>query len=143
VILLDHNIPVDQATQLRRWRIRASHVGFQVGRPEWQDQEELLRYLQGTKRATLFTRDLGFFHVRFCHPNYGIVVLAGPVGETATDIRWLLRSSPFRTQVRRSGCVIKVLPETLLWRRFGTLGRLSLSRGPVARGRTGGRARHR
>ena len=128
MILLDHNIPVDQATQLRRWRIRARHVGFQVGRPEWQDQEELLRYLQAAKRATLFTRDLGFFHVRFCHPSYCIVVLAGPVGETATDTRWLLRSPPFRTQGRRSGCVIKVLPDKVLWRRFGTPGRFSLSR---------------
>lgn len=33
MIILDHNVPVNQAAQLRRWRIRAMHIGFQVGRP--------------------------------------------------------------------------------------------------------------
>lgn len=128
MIILDHNIPVDQAARLRGWRIRAKQVGFQVGRPEWQDQEELLRYLRANKRLTLFTRDLGFFHARFCHPNYCIVVLDGPLADTAGDIRWLLRSRPFRTHAQRAGCVIKLLPDTLLCRRHETPGRFKFER---------------
>ena len=61
MILLDHNIPEDQAEQLRRWRIHFRQIGFEVGRPEWDDQQEILRYLHATKQVTFFTRDLGFF----------------------------------------------------------------------------------
>lgn len=74
MILLDHNIPESQADQLRRWRIRFRQIGFEVGRPEWDDQEEILRYLHAAKRVTFFTRDLGFFRRRLCHPNYCLVV---------------------------------------------------------------------
>jgi hypothetical protein len=67
VIILDHNIPRDQAAQLDRWNIRFRHVGFDVGRPEWDDQQEILRYLHQARRPTFFTRDIGFFQRRLCH----------------------------------------------------------------------------
>jgi len=76
VIVLDHNIPQDQAEQLRRWRVHFRQIGFEVGRPEWDDQQEVLRYLHTEKQLTFFTRDLGFFRRRLCHPNYCLVVLA-------------------------------------------------------------------
>ncbi len=60
MIVLDHNIPRDQALRLRRWRLRAHHIGFEVGRPEWQDQQEVVRYLHKLKAPTFFTRDAGF-----------------------------------------------------------------------------------
>ena len=65
MIVLDHNIPEDQAEQLRRRRIHFRQVGFEVGRPEWDDQQEILRFLHATKQITFFTRDLGFFRARF------------------------------------------------------------------------------
>jgi len=77
LIILDHNIPEDQVEQLRRWRIRFQQIGFEVGRPEWDDQQEILRYLHQVKRCTFFTRDLGFFHPRFCHATYCMVVITG------------------------------------------------------------------
>jgi hypothetical protein len=58
LIILDHNIPEDQVEQLCRWRIRFRQIGFEVGRPEWDDQQEILRYLHQVKRCTSFTRDL-------------------------------------------------------------------------------------
>jgi len=51
VILLDHNIPEDQAEQLRRWHLHFRQIGYEVGRPEWDDQQEILRYLHSAKRV--------------------------------------------------------------------------------------------
>ncbi|MDZ7405709.1 MAG: hypothetical protein ONB41_16585 [candidate division KSB1 bacterium] len=78
-MILDHNIPEGQAEQLPRWWIRFQQIGFEVGRPEWDDQQEILRYLHQVKRVTFFTRDLGFFHPRFCHATYCIVVITSDV----------------------------------------------------------------
>jgi len=108
VIILDHNIPADQAEQLRRWRIHFRQIGFEVGRPEWDDQQEILRYLHATKKATFFTRDLGFFRRRLCHSNHCLVVLTVPVLETALYIRRLLRHPMFKTRAKRQGKVVNV-----------------------------------
>jgi hypothetical protein len=108
VIILDHNIPANQAQQLRLWKIHFRQIGFEVGRPEWDDQQEILRYLHTTKQATLFTRDLGFFRRRLCHSNYCIVVLTVPVAETARYIRRLMRHPKFKTRASRAAKVIKL-----------------------------------
>jgi len=50
VIILDHNIPEDQVQQLREWKIHFRQIGFEVGRPEWDDQQEILRYLHSTNK---------------------------------------------------------------------------------------------
>jgi hypothetical protein len=120
VILFDHNIPRDQVEQLRRWRIRGRQIGYEVGRPEWQDQEEVLRELHRAKRVTLFTRDLGFFRSRFLHPEICVVVVAGAVMETASDIRRLLRHPHFRTTAARKGCVIKLSRAGIAVQRAGS-----------------------
>lgn len=86
MIILDHNIPVDQAEQLRRRRVRFRQIGFEVGRPEWDDCQEILRFLHHSKQVTFFTRDLGFFRARLRHANYCLVVLTVPVMETARYI---------------------------------------------------------
>ena len=70
MIVLDHNIPKDQAQQLRRRRVHFRQIGFEVGRPEWDDQQEILRFLHATKQITFFTRDLGFFRAPLRHANY-------------------------------------------------------------------------
>lgn len=115
MILLDHNIPEDQAEQLRRWRIRFRQIGYEVGRPEWDDQQEILRYLHSVKRATFFSRDLGFFHPSFRHSNYCLVVLTGHVLETAPLIRRFLRHSEFKTRAQRTGKAVKLSSVMVAW----------------------------
>ena len=78
MILLDHNIPEQQVEVLRRARLRPQQIGHDVGRPEWQDLEEILRYLRSLKAGTFVTRDEGFFRRSLCHPNYCVVERAGP-----------------------------------------------------------------
>jgi len=115
VILLDHNIPRDQADLLRRWRVHCSQVGFEVGRPEWEDQEEILRLLHRLKLPTFFTRDVGFYRAEYRHPNYCIVVLDGPALETVNHIRRFLREPVFRTRAHRVGGVAKVRASGIAW----------------------------
>ena len=108
MIILDHNIPEDQAQQLRGRRIHFRQIGVEVGRPEWDDQQEILRFLHSSKQLTFFTRDLGFFRARLCHTNYCLVVLSVPVLETAYYIRKVLRHPDFKTRAKRNGKVIRV-----------------------------------
>ena len=115
MIVLDHNIPRDQALLLRRWRLRANHIGFEVGRPEWQDQQEVLRYLHRLKAPTFFTRDAGFFRQRLSHPRICIVLLTGRVLDTAADIRRFLGHARFATRARRNGLVAKVTPSGVIF----------------------------
>ena len=116
MIILDHNIPEDQAQQLRRWRIHFRQIGFEVGRPEWDDLQEILRFLHATRQITFFTRDLGFFRTRLCHGNYCLVVLTVPVLETAYYIRKVLRHPDFNTSAKRNGKVMKVSRDrTTVW----------------------------
>ncbi len=63
MILLDHDIPEYQVEILRRARLRPQQIGREVGRPEWQDLEEILRSLHRLKLVTFVTRDEGFFSV--------------------------------------------------------------------------------
>ena len=98
MIILDHNIPNSQAQQLRRRRLRFRQIGFEVGRPEWDDQQEILRFLHATKQVTFFTRDLGFYRAPLRHDNYCLVALTVPVLETADFIWKFLRHSHFNTE---------------------------------------------
>lgn len=115
MILLDHNIPEHQVELLRRARLRPRQIGRDVGRPEWQDLEEILRYLHRLKAATFITRDEGFFRRRLCHSNYCIVIVSGPVIETAGYIRQFLRHSAYRTRQQRIGKVVRLLPTRIVW----------------------------
>jgi len=125
VIILDHNIPADQAQQLRRQRIHFRQIDFEVGRPEWDDLQEILRFLHATKQITFFTRDLGFFRARLRHANYCLVVLTVPVLETAYYIRKVLRHPDFKTRAKRNGKVMKVSTDRITfwetgWQRQST-----------------------
>lgn len=126
MIVLDHNIPEGQAEQLRRGRVHFRQIGFEVGRPEWSDQEEILRYLHTAKHVAFFTRDLGFFRRRLCHPNYCLVVLVVPVLETALYIRRLLGHAMLNTQAKRRGKVVKVSAERIAFWQTGQEGLISL-----------------
>ena len=83
MIVLDHNIPEDEAEKLRHRRVHFRQIGFEVGRPEWDDQQEILRFLHKAKQITFFTRDMGFFRAPLRHGNYCLVALTVPVLETA------------------------------------------------------------
>jgi len=104
---------------LRAARVRARQVGFEVGRPEWQDQEGILRYLHRLKRPTFTTRDLGFFRPRMLHADHCIVVVDSPVLETASLVRRFLRHRRFRTQALRTGCVIRLTARSLAYWQIG------------------------
>ena len=65
MIILDHNIPEDQVEQLRRWRVHFRQIGFEVGRPEWDDQQEILRYLHTAKQVTFLPATSAFFAAGF------------------------------------------------------------------------------
>jgi len=120
VIILDHNIPEDQAQSLQRRRVHYRQIGFEVGRPEWDDQQEILRYLHATKQITFFTRDLGFFRAPLRHANYCLVTLTVPVLETADYIAKFLRHPHFNTRAKRNGKVIKVSTKSI---NFWAIGR--------------------
>ncbi|MBM4259264.1 MAG: hypothetical protein FJ147_25610 [Deltaproteobacteria bacterium] len=108
MILLDHNIPEHQVETLRQARLRPQQIGRDIGRPEWQDFEEILRYLHRLKSPTFFTRDDDFFRRRLCHQNYCLVVTTGLVTDTARGIRRFLRHPRFRTRRQRMGTVIRL-----------------------------------
>lgn len=119
MIILDHNIPEDQAKQLRQRRIHFRQIGFEVGRPEWDDQQEILRFLHASKQITFFTRDLGFFHARLRHANYCLVTLTVHVLETAHYISKLLRHPHFNTRAKRNGKVMKVSTKSINFWQIG------------------------
>lgn len=115
MILIDHNIPAQQVEILRRARLRPQQIGRDVGRPEWQDIEEILRYLHRLKSATFITRDEGFFRRRLCHLNYCLVVVSGPVTDTAAYVRRFLRHNAFRAKPQRAGKVVRLSPTRIMW----------------------------
>jgi hypothetical protein len=119
LIILDHNIPEDQVQRLRRRRVRFRQIGFEVGRPEWDDQQEILRFLHATKRITFFTRDLGFFRASWRHANYCLVILSVPVLDTANHVSQLLRHPRFNTRAKRMGKVIRVSTKNITFWEIG------------------------
>ncbi|KAA0228750.1 hypothetical protein EDS67_12690 [candidate division KSB1 bacterium] len=115
MIVLDHNIPEDEVEKLQQKRVRFRQIGHEIGRPEWDDQQEILRYLHNAKQMTFFTRDLGFFRPRLCHLNYCLVIITGPVQETASFIRRFLRHPKFKTKETRMGCVLRLSSAGIAW----------------------------
>ena len=127
MILVDHNIPEHQVEILRRARLRPQQIGREVGRPEWQDLEEILRYLHRRKSATFITRDEGFFRRRLCHRTYCIVVVSGLVTETAVYVRRFLRHTAFRAKQQRVGKVVRLSPTRIAWWEVGVEAQQRLS----------------
>jgi hypothetical protein len=115
VILLDHNVPAQQVARLQRARLRPQQIGRDIGRPEWQDLDEILRYLHRRKATTVITRDEGFFHRRLCHANYCLVVVSGVVTDTAVHVLRFLRHPAFRTKRQRLGKVIRLSAAGIAW----------------------------
>jgi hypothetical protein len=119
MILLDHNIPEHQVALLRQARLQPQQIGRDVGRPEWQDFEEILRYLHHLKAATFISRDEDFFHRRLRHSNYCLVVVSGLVIDTARDIRRFLRHPFFRAKRQRMEKVVRLASTGIVWWELG------------------------
>jgi len=101
--------------QLQRRRVHCKKIGRDVGRQEWQDLEEILRYLHRGKQQTFITRDEGFFRRPLRHANYCIVVVTGPLLETAEYVRRFLRHPSFRAKRQRVGKVVRLSPKKITW----------------------------
>jgi predicted nuclease of predicted toxin-antitoxin system len=115
VILLDHNIPEHQRKLLQRMRLRPQQIGRDVGRPEWQDFDEILRYLHRLKSVTFITRDEDFFRRALCHSRYCIVVVDSSVLHTAREVQRFLRHADFRTKKQRLGKVVQLSSTGVIW----------------------------
>ena len=98
-----------------RWRIRFQRVGVEIGLPNWDDEQEILRYLHRSKQVTFFTRDSGFFRYRLRHANHCIVVIEMEEAKTGSTIRRFLRRTLLSTRAQRYGKVIKLLPRRIIW----------------------------
>ena len=106
--ILDHNFPENQLTSLRNRRIRFQKIGRDIGRPAWEDWQEIRRLLHQLKQPTFFTRDNDFYHPKYRHSGYCIVFLDVPVLQSADGVSRFLRHPDFRTKRQRMGKVVRV-----------------------------------
>ncbi|MBI3760940.1 MAG: hypothetical protein HY260_03640 [Chloroflexi bacterium] len=114
--LLDENILASQRRQLRDWRISVRQIGFDIGRKGMSD-DEIIPFLHGLRRPTLFTRDRDFYKRRLCHARYCLVSLAVDKRVVAVFVRRLLRHPEFDAQAKRLGTVVRVTTTGLsVWR---------------------------
>jgi hypothetical protein len=75
------------------------------------------RLLHRERRATFFTRDLGFYDRSLCHSRYCLVCLVVLKAEAALFVRRVLTHPEFSTQAKRLGNVIRATPIGLrVWR---------------------------
>ena len=105
--VIDENIPNSQRQLLRSWRIRVRQIGHEVGHQGMKD-EDIIPLLRRIGPVSFFTRDMGFYHRRLCHPNYCLVCLAVGQYEVASFVRRFLRHPAFNTQAKRMGKVVRV-----------------------------------
>jgi hypothetical protein len=108
VNILDENIPPSQRRLLLNWRVPFRQIGYEIGQKGMQDDDEIIRFLHGLGRPTLFTLDFGFYKRHLCHARYCLVWLDVRQNAAATFVRRLLRHREFNTQAKRMGTVIHV-----------------------------------
>jgi len=116
VNVLDENIIESQRQLLRSWGVPVRQIGHELRRNGMAD-EEIIPFLLTLRRPTLFTRDLGLYQQRLCHPRYCMVIMPVRQEEAAHFVRRLLRQPAFRTQAARMGTVIRTTHAALnVWR---------------------------
>lgn len=115
--VLDENVLEDQRSLLQAWGISARQIGLDVGRKGMKD-EEIIPFLHELRDVTFFTRDLGFYNRKLCHPRYCLVCLAVGKDEVAIFVRRILRHPELETEAKRMGAVVRVSHAGLsIWRR--------------------------
>lgn len=105
--ILDENVREDQRGLLQRWGIPVHQLGVDVGRKGMKD-EEIIPFLHTLRDTTFFTRDMGFYDCKLCHPRYCLVCLAVGKEEVAVFVRRVLRHPEVDTKAKRMGAVIRV-----------------------------------
>lgn len=124
MIVLDENVPDNQRSLLRTWRIRAHQIGVDVGRSGMSDQD-IVPLLHSLTRPTFFTRDRDFLQPWLCHPAYCIVYLDIGQYEVASFVRRTLRHRFLNTRAKRIGAVVRVSHDRIaVWRRGAEVERL-------------------
>jgi hypothetical protein len=105
--ILDENVPEDQRSLLQAWGIPIRQIGFDIGRKGMKD-EAIIPFLHELRDTTFFTRDLGFYDRKLCHPRYCLVCLAVGKDEVAVFVRRVLRHPELETKAKRMGAVVRV-----------------------------------
>ena len=105
--ILDENVPEDQRSLLQTWGIPIRQIGFDVGRKGMKD-EAIIPFLHEFRDSTFFTRDLGSYDRKLCHPRYCLGCLAIGKDEVAVFVRRILRHPELETRAKRMGAVIRV-----------------------------------
>ncbi|MFH0926675.1 MAG: hypothetical protein V1872_13760 [bacterium] len=117
--VLDENIADSQRQLLSCWRIKIRQIGYEISYKGIKD-EEIIPLLHQIGTVTFFSRDLGFYHRKFCHPTYCLVCLAVGQYEVANFIRRFLRHPTFDSQAKRMGKVVLVTHRRLrMWKLYG------------------------
>ncbi|MFA0769442.1 MAG: hypothetical protein OXFUSZZB_002770 [Candidatus Fervidibacter sp.] len=115
MIVLDQNIPTDERRKLERWGIHTRKIGVDIGWAWMDDVGQVLPLLHSLHQPTFFTLDLGFYHRRFCHDRYCLVVLDVADTQVAEFVRKFLRHPLFRTKAKRMGKVVLLTTEGIRW----------------------------
>ena len=106
MLVLDENIIESQRRLLLRGRRRLCQIGSEVGRKGMSD-EEVMRVLQSSRRATLITRDQRLYRPALRRSDYCIAVLAVPEDRIA-EMTLRVLNHPRLISVRsRMGAVLQ------------------------------------
>lgn len=114
--ILDENILEDQRQLLRNWRVPLRQIGYEAGWKGMQD-EEIISFLLGLRRPTLFTLDRDFYKRDLCHARYSLVYLDVRQSEAAMFVRRVVRHRDLDTQAKRMGTVVRAShTRVVVWR---------------------------
>ncbi|MDT7896900.1 MAG: hypothetical protein RRB24_02465 [Armatimonadota bacterium] len=115
MIILDEQIPDSQRRRLLDWGFHVWQIGWDIGHAGMDDVGQVLPLLHSLRQPTFFTLDLGFYHRRFCHDRYCLVVLDVADTQVAEFVRKFLRHPLFRTKAKRMGKVVLLTTEGIRW----------------------------
>jgi hypothetical protein len=87
--------------------ISVRQIGSDLGRKGMKD-EEIIPLLHTLNDPIFFTRDLGFYDRRLCHPRYCLVCLVIGKEEVASFVRRFLRHPEVDTKAKRLDTVIRI-----------------------------------
>jgi hypothetical protein len=108
MIVLDENIAEADRELLKTWRIRARHIGFDIGHSGMKDENQIIPLLHSLAQPVLFSSDHGFYRFRLAHQKYSLVYLDVEEDAVASCIRQFLRHPLFNTKAKRLGKVARV-----------------------------------
>jgi hypothetical protein len=115
VIVLDEQIPNAQRLRLLDWGFHVRQISLDIGQTGMDDVGQILPLLHSLRQPTFFTLDLGFYHRRFCHDRYCLVVLDVADTQVAEFVRKFLRHPLFRMKAKRMGRVVLLTTEGIRW----------------------------